>query len=47
MLETPLLQLALLGDIERADLEEGGVTLQWLAEYLGIAEGDYSNNRVC
>ena len=45
LIETPLLQLAVLGDLERADLEEGGVTLQWLAEYLGIAESDFSQLR--
>ena len=46
LMETPQLQLALLGDIERADLEEGGVTLQWLSEYLGIAKGDFEQPRV-
>ena len=45
-METPQLQLAILGDIERADLEEGGVTLQWLSEYLGIAKGDFEQPRV-
>ena len=42
ILEQPQLSLAILGDLERADVEEGSALIQWLSEYLGVAAACFS-----
>ena len=42
ILEQPSLSLAVLGDLERADVEEGSALIQWLSEYLGVAAASFS-----